>query len=222
MLNLPGSTFIFSSAESAYPKYYEISITGTVAAVVLSLLAVWRSHTPKAEPKLPIWPEEPILRPRPITVLWVVVSALVWGASPWIATVVLGIVPNSVEPARIQVVISVAAILYAVWILLITLDSFRANLSVIEYYRLSSGAWVAAGAVSLAVASTVAWLWLVGLWSHGDWASYLSIAKVLFIIVLGWVVVVSLSARTLEKAMLPLSTQPSYISLHRPSNADIQ
>lgn len=217
LANLPGSVLRAGSAENAYPPYFGIEMLVVCAAVVMAILATWRSHTRKSGQKLPIWPVEPILRPRVATVFWASLAALLWGASPWIASAIVNASPMSIEPSDFRVVIYIAAALYALWLGLITVDSFRANLSLLEFYRLSAGAWIVASAAGLAVASVVSWLWLVGLWEQGDWASYLSIAKVLLIVVVGWVTVIPLCALALERARIPMSAKPPYIGLHRPA-----
>jgi hypothetical protein len=220
LANLPGSILRSGEAENTYPPYHVGLLAGSGVAVILAVAAIWRSHPPISDTDLPTWPNEPILHVPAVSTLCAALAALIWGAVPWIMTWLLNVTPTSIEPPTFHVEIWVAAALYAVWLALVTVDSIRANYGVFEYYHFSPNAWVIAWTAGIAVASVVAWLWLVGLWSLAGWASYIALAKTLGVVLAGWLTVIPLCSWTLKRAMFRLSlpSGPQYLGLHHPAS----
>jgi hypothetical protein len=204
-------------------------LIGAFLAVALSLAAAARSRPSSGFSSPPTWTkhsEEPVLPVRTGTVLWVMAAAGTWALTPWVATLLTAEPTTTLGPTRYSGALPKAwapavfegwAAVMAIWFCYVAVDTIRTSVARIEFYELDRRGWIAALTCGAAVGSTVGWLWAVGVWARGNWASVTSIAEVVAIVYFGGTAAISICAWALARSSPGAMTEPGYLSLHHPA-----
>ncbi len=229
LIGAAGESFGINPSDAADAPFAQPMIVGAVLAVALALWAVKRSRSDFGGSHPPTWTkdsQEPVLPVTMGTLLRVIAAAGTWALTPWVVT--LWVVDPTTAPGHTRysgalptawapMIFGTWAVILALWFGYVTVETIRTSVARIEFYELGRRGWIAALSCGAGVASTVGWLWAVGVWAGGDWVSVPSIAAVVGIVYFGGTAVVTLCGWALASSAPGSATEPGYLSLHHPA-----